>query len=486
MFGFSSKKSARRRADKRQIRQLSAENLESRQLMTASPGSEAIPAAHWLGHASMDGGASLHGQSGSIIYSPAQMRHAYGVDSFHFTLNGQAYGADGRGQTIAIVIGGHDPNIVRDLQAFDRYYGLPDPNFNLYYANGTRPAMNDASGLIETSMDVEWAHAMAPRANIVLVEAADMSYGALGRAIDVARSIPSVDVVSMSWGSAEQAGGYQFYSQYDTHFTTPAGHKGITFIASSGDNGAWADGQHVGVSYPSSSPRVMAVGGTSLAIVNGGYAGEAAWNGSGGGYSQIFAEPYYQTGVQRTGVRTVPDVAWDADPNTGVGVILTNPSTGRLALIAGGGTSAGAPQMAGLMAVVNEGRMLNRLDSLRNGQATMYALPGSDFHDIQSGGNGYRAHAGYDLATGRGTPMARNVVSHLMVTNAFQSFSTSSSLSGAMPLSHTPTNNNSAALAMLYSTYDVAGATANDLATTHRKDAAVGSHAGYDDYFATL
>ena len=122
----------------------------------------------------------------------------------------------------------------------------------------------------------------------------------------------------MSWGFSEMPN----ETSYDSYFTTPAGHVGITFIASSGDSGS--------VEYPSASPNVLSVGGTSLTLSSSGtYQSESAWSDSGGGYSQYEAEPSYQSSVQTTGLRSTPDVAFDADPNTGVQEYETDPGRER-------------------------------------------------------------------------------------------------------------------------------------------------------------
>ena len=169
---------------------------------------------------------------------------------------------------------------------------------------------------------MEWSHAIAPGANILLVQAASQNNTDLMNAVNYARNQPGVSVVSMSWGSPESSSD----TQYDSTFTTPAGHTGVTFVASAGDYGDFNNAQNtqVGVFWPAAYPNVVSVGGTSLYLnSDGSYAGESAWSGSGGGISQVFAEPSYQQGVQSTGCRTVPDVAYDADPDTGVEIYDT-------------------------------------------------------------------------------------------------------------------------------------------------------------------
>jgi subtilase family serine protease len=334
--------------------------------------------------------------------SPAQVRQAY-TENINFIVGGRTYRADGSGQTIAIVTAGLDPTILSDLQTFDRRFGLFDPNFRAVYFQGAQN--NITKGWCEeTALDVEWAHSVAPGANILLVQAASSSLGDLLTAVDWARRQPGVSVVSMSFGAREASGDHA----YDSYFTTPSGHTGVTFVAASGDTGAWTDQARtqVGVSWPAVVPTVLAVGGTSLNVDSrGNYLGESAWSGSGGGYSRYYSEPSYQRGVQNTGVRTVPDVAYNADPGySGVSIYDSN-NGGWLTI---GGTSAGAPQWAGLIALANQGRALvglNPLDGASQTLPTVYRFA-ADFYDITSGSNGYRATAGYDLATGLGTPNA--------------------------------------------------------------------------------
>ncbi len=373
--------------------------------------------------------------------TPAQVRKAYGFDQLSFS-NG-AVAADGSGQTVAIVDAYDDPTIVNDLGVFDAQFGLPaPPSINVVNQSGgsTLPTP-DAGWAGEIALDVEWAHAMAPKANILLVEA-NAADDSLYAAVDYARHAPGVSVVSMSWGGSEffqfNPGETNTELSLDALFTTPAGHQGVTFVASAGDTGIAS-----GVQYPSSSPNVMSVGGTSLFLQNdGSYLTETAWSGTNGGYSQIEREPSYQAGVQATGFRSDPDVSYIADPSTGVALYdsFADPFGG---VSAGwsviGGTSAGAPQWSALIALADQGRSLAGTGSLDGPAQTLpilyslYQSPGSpnyldyttNFYDIQSGGGGrihwrwgfgnpsQPANAGYDTATGLGSPKVPSVVTAL-------------------------------------------------------------------------
>jgi subtilase family serine protease len=350
----------------------------------------------------------------STAFVPAQIRHAYGFDTIAFSVNGKTIAADGTGQTIAIVDAFNDPKITADLAAFDTKFNLPaPPSFNIVgQTGGQPPKATDPTGgwEIEVALDVEWAHAIAPGANILLVEANSASND-LFTAVDFARKQAGVSVVSMSWGGGESAS----ETTLDKIFTTPQGHNGVTFVASSGDNGSKP-------SYPALSPNVVAVGGTTLkADAQGNYQGEVGWSGSGGGFSSVEKEPSYQNGVQKSGKRSFPDVSYDADPASGFEIVDTFPNNlgVPLGLSVIGGTSAGAPQWSALIAVANQGRALNGLNTLDGPSQTLPAIYSksmiSSLHDITSGSNGgFKAHKGYDEVTGLGTPKAKGVVTTFM------------------------------------------------------------------------
>ena len=191
--------------------------------------------------------------SGPTGTSPSQIRHAYGIDQI--TFNGGTVAGDGSGTTIAIVDAYDDPNIANDLHQFDLRFGLPDPIFTKVNQNGgsTMPSPN-GGWISEIALDVEWSHAIAPKANILLVEANSSSNSDLFQAVRTAARTPGVVAVSMSWAGGESSG--ETGTDAST-FVTPAGHAGVTFFASSGDTGAPAV-------YPSASPNVVSVGGTTL------------------------------------------------------------------------------------------------------------------------------------------------------------------------------------------------------------------------------
>lgn len=305
----------------------------------------------------------------------AQLTQAYGLNAIEFPSSSNTpVAGNGSGETIALVEAYHDSTLVSDLHVFDQANGLADPSLSVVDLAGTTSNPDWTS---EEALDAEWAHAIAPGASIVVVEARSDSIDDLMKAVSVARGTPGVVAVSMSWGFGESSRQRSF----DPLFLTPPGQPGITFIAASGDNGTAA-----GPEYPASSPNVLAVGGTTLLVnSSGGYLGEVAWSGSEGGYSTVEPEPTYQRPVQRTGRRSTPDVAFNGDPNTGVAVYETPPGRASGMWMTVGGTSLGTPAWAAIIAIVDQGRILQGKGSLDGATQTLpalYLLPPADFHSV--------------------------------------------------------------------------------------------------------
>jgi hypothetical protein len=365
-------------------------------------------------------------------YTPAQMQQAYGFNQIALPA-GETFNDAGSGQTIAIIDGLDDPYIRSDVQQFDQTFNIGgaahDPTntsfLKVVNENGGStlppPDNGEVDFGLETSLDAEWAHAMAPGANILLVETSTpFSLNDLGTAIEFAAGQPGVSVISMSFGFFDSPTEYYL----DNMFTTPAGHQGVSFVASAGDNGGFDP------NYPAMSPNVLGVGGTTLpmdASGNPARAQEYGWEFGGGGISSGEAEPPYQTGVQATGFRTGPDLAYDADPNTGVAVydtLYANAFFPGKPWIEIGGTSAGAPQISSLVAITNQLRVAARegtLDGAHQLLPAIYQIAATDpnaFHDITTGNNGYPAGPGYDFVTGVGTPNARYLVPDLVASYA--------------------------------------------------------------------
>ena len=306
---------------------------------------------------------------------PGKIRTAYGFD---------LVSNQGEGTTIAVIEAFDNPDAKSDLAIFSSQFGLPMPDFEVIYAGGTKPRVNQ-DWASESSMDIEWAHAIAPGARILLVEAPTSTNPGLMDAVDLAAR--SATVVSMSFGGPEFSGEISL----DSHFAVPR----VIFCAASGNRGR-------GAQYPAASPMVVAVGGTALQVDSQGrYINESAWKGSGGGLSSFEHEPFYQLRVQSSGKRGIPDVAYNAAPETGVPV-YSHYGFGGWKVV--GGTSIGAPQWAGLFAIANSVRREKKKSSLNRAQVTMYSHM-SSFHDITSGRNGSfgnrcKAKAGYDFVTG--------------------------------------------------------------------------------------
>ena len=361
-------------------------------------------------------------------FSPLQLRHFYGVDSLLF---GNTVG-NGMGQTIAIIDADGQPNIKSDLTTFDNQFGLnAPPSFVVESQTGSTtnlPTAYDSIAALETSLDVEWAHALAPAANLLLIECNSLSFGdTLGGGVALANATPGVSVVSMSFGTPDNTlyGGFgsSNAAYYDQYFQQP----GVTYLASAADGGA------ASTSYPATSPYVVAVGGTSITTPDtaGTYGSETAWNdaspngATGGGISGSEPPPPYQSVVGLAGgstvARTAPDVSLDGDPLTGVYVYDSSQANGG-GYYQVGGTSLSAPCWAGLIADADQGRALAGLPSLTGSTQTLprlYQLPSTDFHDVTTGTNnyagtgGYPAGGGYDLASGLGTPIANRLLPDL-------------------------------------------------------------------------
>jgi len=315
--------------------------------------------------------------------------------------------ATGGSGTIAIISAYHHPDMESDLAAFDKTFGLAACTIKnkCLVDHAMKSGTKDDGGWgMETALDVEWAHAIAPKAKILIVEAASDNGSNLLKAVDYARAQSGVVSVSMSWGGGEFSG----ETALDSHFSGASG--GLTsgnsaagtspvFFASSGDDGA-------GASWPAVSPNVIAVGGTSLSLTASGiFSSEKAWPGSGGGVSAYENEPAYEKNYsipRAGGKRAIPDVAYAADPAHGFSIY----HAGKWYVV--GGTSAGAPQWAAIASLGYAVKHPVTLAGLYGDKAS--AGNASFFRDIKSGTNGDCAYycvarAHYDYVTGLGSPM---------------------------------------------------------------------------------
>ena len=399
-------------------------------------------------------------------YDPFQMRHAYGIDNL---INA---GFDGKGKTIIIVDAFQSPNIAAQLNFYDAFYGLPglnglgnpaDPSlgtFTQVAPDGLTPFVTGDPNMTgwaeEISLDVLWAHAIAPGANIVLDLARSNEDADILSATRYAVDHNLGDIVSQSFGENESCVDSTLLKAQHQLFAA-ATLKHITLFASSGDDGA-AQATCDGLSYvqaassPASDPLVTAVGGTELNAARyclastgcdptanpapGTYLGEVAWNefdsniGTGGGYSVLYKAPFFQRLATRGGrQRGVPDVAYSAAVEHGALTYLDIPGI-PAGFYLFGGTSAGSPQWAAIAAIADQkaGRRLGFI----NAALYLYSLFPSTysklFHDVTTGNNsvvefdvnnnpvpvpGFNAGTGWDATTGLGSPRADTLVNFL-------------------------------------------------------------------------
>ena len=337
---------------------LATEVVDARRLLAATPASQMTARA-----------ASV-----VTVYTPAQIRAAYqlpAVSAAGVVSTAAARAALGAGQTIYLVDAYNNPNAFADLNNYNARLNLPSCTnvaipvtatlplraasatagctFSVVYAGATSgrtsvaPAYN-AAWAVEIAMDVESAHAIAPLARIILVEATSASLSAIANAIMVANAM-GPGVVSMSFGTCEGA----WTTSVDSLFQG----KGMQYTAATGDSGA-------AVIWPAVSTKVLATGGTSLSF-NGSTRSETVWSGTGGGTSAYTPVPAYQSGMSKTTTkRRVADVSSDSDPYTGQYVGITVPGR-AFGFMSGGGTSIAAPEWAALLAIASAQRALVNL-----------------------------------------------------------------------------------------------------------------------------
>jgi len=413
--------------------------------------------------------APLAGSTAIATYTPAQIRAAYGLPSLPAagsSLTAAQAAQLGAGQTIYIVDAMHNPNTIAELAAFNAKFGLPTCATKAIAATAALPvaaASNtaceisvvynttaggmtaaapayDSGWAMEITLDVQWAHATAPLARIVVIEAASASLNDLLGAVKLANAM-GPGVVSMSFGANE--GNYT--ASVDAAF---AG-TNMTYLAATGDNGA-------SVSWPSVSSKVIAVGGTTLSYSGNGARSEVVWTGTGGGTSGYTATPSYQAsglpGVGSVARRTVADVAFNADPSSGQYIAVQAPGASSVSWMSVGGTSLSTPQWAGVVAIANAMRAQNSKAVLGATHTMLYGQIGAvagtyaaAFSDIKTGSNGTcaacAAKTGYDPQTGLGTPNVTALLNSLSgaTTSAVAPVVTGAAISGetGSPLSFT-------------------------------------------------
>ena len=409
---------------------------------SAGPGGRMVPAISVGGRplvqkiAGPDASGVFSCQSASAsdpCYGPAQIRAAYDIPR----------NLTGAGRTIVIIDVFKDPTIRGDVAAFDSIFKLPAVSLHIICPDGCPtfdPTSRDQVGWTdETSLDVEWAHAIAPGATIDLVQAQSDADDDLLAAQQYVVDHNLGDVVSQSFGEGETCMEPSIRSAEHQAFAT-AEREGISVFAAAGDTGAaqygcvgYAFFQSAGI--PASDPLVTAVGGTHLNanFSSGAYHSETVWNNSGenpdfgaggGGFSTIYTRPSYQNAAH-TGsrFRGVPDVTYNADVYGGVIGVCSECNFGLQSFAVFGGTSAGTPQWAAIAALADQaaGHRLGLLNP------ALYAIAAggnyhSAFHDITTGNNswdvslftGYSAGSGWDAASGLGSPNAARLISLLI------------------------------------------------------------------------
>ncbi|HEV2484675.1 MAG TPA: S53 family peptidase [Terracidiphilus sp.] len=337
--------------------------------------------------------ASPQASSGPTGNTPATIYPVYLPGVTSLTTGGSG--------TIAIVDAYDYPTAANDLSVFSSTVGLPacttsNGCFKVVYANGTKPKGNCGWNQ-EAALDIEWAHAMAPQAKIVLVEAGSNSFANLFAAVNVAtQQVQSggSGEVSMSWGGSEFSG----ETADDSYFNNP--NSGVVYFASSGDTGG-------ATIYPSASPNVVAAGGTTLNrspnSPRGTFVSETGWSGSGGGPSKYEPLPSYQIGIAGVSAtqRSIPDFSFDADPYTGVSVYDSTRCQGMSGWLVFGGTSVSAPSLAG---IVNRAGTFSANSVNELGKMYTNIVYPTNFYDVTAGTAGsYTAQVGWDFVTGIGS-----------------------------------------------------------------------------------
>jgi subtilase family serine protease len=360
-------------------------------------------------------------------YGPDQMRAAYSTQPLLDA------GYTGAGRTIVIIDAYGSRTLATDVANFTTVWALPPTNLTTYTPFGIDPTTPDNalgwSG--ETTLDVEWAHAIAPGAAIALVIAKSNDDADILDATQYAVDNNLGDTISQSFGEAEQCMDPALVKRQQSIFRAAVG-KGITLFASSGDQGAGLplcnnnDVYFKAASTPASDPNVTGVGGTTLHADgrSGAYQSESTWNESalfgdaaagGGGVSVLYPRPIYQlVGTPWRGaafMREVPDVSYNAAVFNGV-IVAWQGTFFRF-----GGTSAGTPQWAAIAAITDQ-LGGHRIGNINQSLYTIPKLNGGAFHDIADGSNnsvpdglggtitGFTAVPGYDMATGLGSPVA--------------------------------------------------------------------------------
>ncbi len=372
--------------------------------------------------------------------SPSQMNSIYNVTPLY------KLGYLGQGQTVAIVDAYGDPYLNYDLSTFDAYNNLSNPVINTYYPYGY-PAKYNVSWAVETSTDIEWVHSMAPLATIDLIITPNANIGYLQGAVNYTVNNMTVNSISLSWGTPESGVPKGLLIDYSKIFAT-ANALGISVFSASGDQGALDGTGSPTVNFPASDPTLTAVGGSSIYYSNGKIY-QLAWDGSGGGFSSVFKADSYQNASGFNGtMRGVPDISFDANPNSGGVYVFAG---GGLYEI--GGTSLATPIAAGIFMIISQ--YLGK--DLGNVNPYLYALSrtvqyGNSIYPVPYGSNGvYSADNQWNPVTGLGTVnaflLARAMARYMgpygialnfnQISNSSFTFKSNLSISTKVPLNST-------------------------------------------------
>lgn len=341
---------------------------------------------------------------------PNAIKAAYGFDAIY-----QA-GISGQGQSISIAT--YDGFNADDVNQFYSYYKLsPAPTVDAVNFNGTATYSEDSA--METQLDAEFSGMMAPGASIHVFTSADNSDAGELAMFTAIMDDNRSKVVNYSWGSCETTLDSSHAQEMDKVFARALA-QGVNITVASGDSGSDAcqDGS-TAADWPAAHPDVIAVGGTTLTLDSSNHiTTEAAWNGSGGGISTLWALPTWQQQLGGQFVkRSFPDVAFNADPNSGQAIYAHNSGTAGWLTI--GGTSMAAPQWAGFLTLVNSARQAQGRAPLAFLNPIIYGMSPADraatFHDVTSGSNGtYTAGPGWDAVTGWGSMQAQALLTYLV------------------------------------------------------------------------
>ncbi|KDN84217.1 protease pro-enzyme activation domain-containing protein [Kitasatospora cheerisanensis] len=332
-------------------------------------------------------------------------------------------GADGTGSTVALWE--FDGYKSTNLTTYDSQFGLSGPAVSTVSVDGANYDSKPGDGQGEVELDSEIVRGVAPKATQLVYEAPNSDQGE----IDMAAKIVSdnrVSVISISWGSCEPDTTASSMTAVNNSFKQAAA-QGISIFSASGDDGSRdctrsTSGSTVkAVDFPASSPYNTGVGGTNLKVSGTTYSSESAWSTAGGGVSTQFAKPTWQTGTNVTGtMRTVPDIASNADPNSGFAIYTQGTSSAGWQVY--GGTSAAAPLWSGYAALYNQKAKAASKPNLGEANPKLYAVAnsssyGTSFHDVTSGSNqDFGTKTGYDQVTGWGTPIADGLTNALLGT----------------------------------------------------------------------